>query len=147
VLLDEEFLYAYEHGIVIKCCDGVTRRFYPRIFTYSADYPEKYGRKLDRQYTSLIVSNRVLIASIRNLGRCPCPRCLIPLSQAKDLGTKSDILQRRSLIRTNTQIRQENVAAARQLIYERNYAVDNVHVNALLKDESLVPTSVCELLI
>jgi hypothetical protein len=41
ILLDPEFLHAYEHGIVILCCDGVTRRFYPRIFTYSADYPEK----------------------------------------------------------------------------------------------------------
>ena len=41
ILLDAEFLDAYEHGILIKCCDGITRRFYPRIFTYSADYPEK----------------------------------------------------------------------------------------------------------
>jgi Plavaka transposase len=41
ILLDDDFLNAYEHGIVIKCCDGEWRRFYPRIFTYSADYPEK----------------------------------------------------------------------------------------------------------
>ncbi|KAG1824024.1 hypothetical protein EV424DRAFT_1321096 [Suillus variegatus] len=41
ILLDDEFLEAYEHGIVICCCDGIKRRFYPRIFTYSADYPEK----------------------------------------------------------------------------------------------------------
>ena len=40
-LLDEHFLHAYEHGIVITCCDGITRHFYPRIFMYSADYPEK----------------------------------------------------------------------------------------------------------
>jgi hypothetical protein len=40
-LLDDEFIEAYTHGIVIKCCDGITRRFYPRLFTYSADYPEK----------------------------------------------------------------------------------------------------------
>jgi hypothetical protein len=42
ILLDDEFLEAYEHGVVIKCCDGIKRRFYPRILTYSADYPEKY---------------------------------------------------------------------------------------------------------
>jgi hypothetical protein len=42
ILLDEDFLHAYKHGIVITCCDGIRRRFYPRIFTYSADYPEKY---------------------------------------------------------------------------------------------------------
>jgi hypothetical protein len=41
-ILDDEFLEAYEHGIVIECCDGVKRRFYLRIFTYSADYTEKY---------------------------------------------------------------------------------------------------------
>jgi hypothetical protein len=41
VLLDDEFLEAYEHRIVILCCDNIQRRFYPRIFTYSADYPEK----------------------------------------------------------------------------------------------------------
>jgi len=41
ILLDDDFLAAYDHGILIQCHDGVTRRLYPRIFTYSADYPEK----------------------------------------------------------------------------------------------------------
>lgn len=41
-LLDNEFLEAYVHGVVIECCDGVKRRFYLRIFIYSADYPEKF---------------------------------------------------------------------------------------------------------
>jgi hypothetical protein len=41
IILDDEFLEAWMHGIVITCCDGIQRRFYPRIFTYSADYPEK----------------------------------------------------------------------------------------------------------
>lgn len=40
-LLDSAFLEAYEHGIAIKCCDGMERLFYLRIFAYSADYPEK----------------------------------------------------------------------------------------------------------
>jgi Plavaka transposase len=41
IILDDEFLEAYRHGVVITCLDGIKRRFYPRIFTYSADYPEK----------------------------------------------------------------------------------------------------------
>jgi hypothetical protein len=41
-LLDKDFLLAYRHGIVLKCADGVFRRVFPRLFTYSADYPEKY---------------------------------------------------------------------------------------------------------
>ena len=40
-LIDDEFVYAWEHGTVISCGDGILRRFYPCIFTYSADYPEK----------------------------------------------------------------------------------------------------------
>jgi hypothetical protein len=43
ILLDDEFLEAYEHGIVVECLDGIKRRFYPRILTYSADYKEKYA--------------------------------------------------------------------------------------------------------
>ena len=41
ILLNEEFVMAYQHGIVILCCDGIKWRFYPCIFMYSADYPEK----------------------------------------------------------------------------------------------------------
>jgi hypothetical protein len=40
-LLDDEFVHCYKHGFAMECLDGVWRRFYPRIFTYSADYPEK----------------------------------------------------------------------------------------------------------
>lgn len=40
-LLDADFMEAYEHGIVIEWPDGTFRRVYPRVFTYSADYPEK----------------------------------------------------------------------------------------------------------
>ena len=42
LLLDSDFMHGYEHGIVIQFADGIQRRVFPRIFTYSADYPEKY---------------------------------------------------------------------------------------------------------
>jgi hypothetical protein len=41
IILDSDFVSAYRHGLVVDCLDGIMRRFYPRIFTYSADYPEK----------------------------------------------------------------------------------------------------------
>ena len=41
ILLDNEFVEAYRDGIVVQCYDGIYRRVFPRIFTYSADYPEK----------------------------------------------------------------------------------------------------------
>lgn len=46
VLLDDDFVNTYKHGTVITCYDGVKRRVFPRIFTYSADYPEKYAHHI-----------------------------------------------------------------------------------------------------
>ncbi|KAG5634505.1 hypothetical protein H0H81_001708 [Sphagnurus paluster] len=40
-LLDDDFIHAYKYGMVIKCTDGIEHHVYPRLFTYSADYPEK----------------------------------------------------------------------------------------------------------
>jgi hypothetical protein len=53
ILLNDAFVEAYEHGIVIECGDGHARRFYPRIFAYMADYPEKYViRATESDYNS-----------------------------------------------------------------------------------------------
>ncbi|KAF8833568.1 hypothetical protein BDN67DRAFT_992818 [Paxillus ammoniavirescens] len=93
-LLDDEFIYAYAHGIVLTCCDGVKHRLFPRIFTYLADYPKN----------------------------------------------EIDVLQQRILARRDTEERHEKVSAARKLIYEQQYVVDTPQVEALLKNESLVPT-------
>jgi hypothetical protein len=41
ILLDDDFINACKHGVVIECPDGIFRRFFFRLFTYSADYPEK----------------------------------------------------------------------------------------------------------
>jgi hypothetical protein len=41
IIIDDDFLMAYSHGVAIKCADSIERRFYLRLFTYSADYPEK----------------------------------------------------------------------------------------------------------
>lgn len=40
-LFDAEFVEAWTNGLVVDCIDGIKRRVYPRIFTWSADYPEK----------------------------------------------------------------------------------------------------------
>lgn len=46
LLLSVEFLHAYVHGLLVVCHDGMTRRLFPRFFTYAADYPEKCARCL-----------------------------------------------------------------------------------------------------
>jgi hypothetical protein len=40
-LLDDEFVEAYAKGIPLLFPDGIERLVFPRILTYSADYPEK----------------------------------------------------------------------------------------------------------
>ncbi|KAI9445895.1 hypothetical protein H4582DRAFT_2069195 [Lactarius indigo] len=90
VILDDEFMDAYAHGIPFDFQDGIKRRvycyvqvgltpvernIYPRIFTYSADYPKKF------------------------LGKHPCPRCVVEKDQIAELGTKVDIKRRKRLAR------------------------------------------------
>jgi hypothetical protein len=41
LLMDDDFMHAYVHGHLFRLVDGITRVFFPRFFTYSADYPEK----------------------------------------------------------------------------------------------------------
>jgi len=143
ILLDEEFLVAYQHGIVIECCDGVMRRFYPCILTYSADYKEKHAGFICCFTTDFLTNLcRIIIASIRDLGSCPCPRCLIPFSLVPDMGTANDMKLRKSLARVDNEERRHKVQMARQLIYNKRYVVNSKVVEGILKKESLVPTTV-----
>ena len=77
ILLDNDFIQAYKNSIVVKCFDRITRRVYPRIFTYSADYPEKWV-SLACLLTGYWMVWRVILATIQDKGLCPCPCCLIP---------------------------------------------------------------------
>ncbi|KAF9455142.1 hypothetical protein BDZ94DRAFT_1380273, partial [Collybia nuda] len=122
-ILDDEFMEAYMHGVVIQCPDGLYRRFYLRLFTYSADYPEK-----------------ILLASTRNLGSCPCPRCEIQLSKVHNVGMAMDRKQRTTKARIDNASQREIIAKARKLIYQEGYLVNSAQVERLLKPQSLVPT-------
>ncbi|KAJ3542068.1 hypothetical protein NMY22_g3642 [Coprinellus aureogranulatus] len=122
VMFDDEFMHAYEHGIVIVCADGIKRRFYPRILTYSADYPEK-----------------VSLAGIKNLGACPCTRCAVQLKHTHRLGMVSDRRNRVRLVRVDDDQRRDDVEKARAWIHESHYGLTNDRVENLLNDRSLVP--------
>ena len=101
------------------------------------------GRALSHVYVRLLkTGHRVLIANIRNLGQCPCPRCLIPKVKFQEVATENDILQCAILARCDTEERREKISSARQLIYEGQYVIDTPRVETLLKPESLVPTVV-----
>ncbi|KAI0057240.1 hypothetical protein BV25DRAFT_1812761 [Artomyces pyxidatus] len=124
IMLDDEFVHAYRHGMIVDCIDGIRRRIYPRIFVYSADYPEK-----------------VLIATIRDKGRCPCPRCLITFDKIPELGSAADRDLRATNIRYDDALRRQAVEDARDLIYRDGYVVNSERVDNLLKAQSMIPTT------
>ncbi|KZV87861.1 hypothetical protein EXIGLDRAFT_571190, partial [Exidia glandulosa HHB12029] len=120
ILLDDEFIEAYEWGMEVDCADGVRRLLFPRIFTYSADYPEK-----------------CIIATVKDLGRCPCPRCLITKDEIPKVGQQLDIRRRTTKARTDSARRQQRVDMARKVIEEHGIAVDSKTLDPFLGEESL----------
>ncbi|KAJ3535522.1 hypothetical protein NMY22_g6451 [Coprinellus aureogranulatus] len=114
IILDDELLKAIVEGILIECRDGVLRRFFIRIFTYSTDYPE-----------------RVLMATIKVAGDCPCVRCLIRKKDLIQMGTPQDMAFRESHPRVDSQDWRSSVAAAKAAI-NGGLAVGGKPVMALL---------------
>lgn len=78
------------------------------------------------------------------MGDYPCPRCLVPKENLKDMGTEEDMLNRINNSRVDDSNRKKKIKDARELIYAKGKpaAVDGKKVEALLKSESLVPTLV-----
>ncbi|KAG2337487.1 hypothetical protein BDR05DRAFT_978477 [Suillus weaverae] len=123
LLLDEKFMHAYVHGIIIKCSDGITRRIFPRFFTYSANYPKK-----------------VILSGIKSLGQCPCLRCLTKKTEIPLMGTKCDMkLQIRRMRKDDWKHHQE-VEDAWKLIFQLGVPVAGSCVKKILNDELLVLT-------
>ncbi|RDB25667.1 hypothetical protein Hypma_006970 [Hypsizygus marmoreus] len=124
ILLDDEFLHAYEHGLVVQCGDGITRCFYPRIFSYSADYEEK-----------------ALMATIRHMGLRPCPRCKVLKADTHLVGNIKDKRDRLNHVHVDDHPLRHHVSCACDAIYNKNFGVDSAYVKRLMKPQSLLPTS------
>ncbi|TCD63562.1 hypothetical protein EIP91_005233 [Steccherinum ochraceum] len=122
LLLDDEFMEAYEHGIILRFADGIVRRVFPRIFTYAADYPEK-----------------VLLASIRYLAKCPCPRCLVEKSKIDALGTRSD-MRTRGKGREDSERNWFHIKTVRTWIYTLGWSLLSQKIKDILDKFSGVPT-------
>ena len=138
LLSDPEFLHAYKYGIVVECADGIKRRVYPRFFTYSADYPEKYV--LSWCMSIILIWNRVLLATIRDGGLCPCPRCLTLKSKLHLMGQVPDLTYRS--VQGVRKYLHNAVKLVRSWIYTDGYGIGSSAVDAQLKETSSVPTMV-----
>jgi hypothetical protein len=142
LLLDEKFLQAYEHGMLVKCGDGIIRRVFPRLFTYSADYPERCA--CNCLFFRILISPtscRVLLACIRFLAQAPCPACLIQKAHVAAMGSKQD-MARRQHFRVDTSSVRHMISSTRSWIFERGYSTDSKMVGRVLDAMSLLPTQV-----
>ncbi|CDO77605.1 hypothetical protein BN946_scf184936.g30, partial [Trametes cinnabarina] len=124
LLLDDDFLDAYENGILVTCSDGVTRRIFPRILTYSADYPEK-----------------ILLTALKPLSKHPCPRCVVAKDEMCKAGTPADMHARRENVRTDTPALKCAIKRARKLLF-KGASLGSKRIQALLDSESLNPIEV-----
>ena len=104
--------------------------------------PEICLSRKTRQGDLTLVMTRVKIATIRNLGSSPCPRCLIKLNTVHNLGRPQDRLRRVTSARKDNLIRRAAVNTARSLIYDSGFVVDGDRVENILSNQSLVPTEV-----
>jgi len=85
---------------------------------------------------------RTLIATIKDFGTHPCPRCLVSIDQIYTLGQEDDRKRREESRRQDDVERRKKVDSARKSLYDEGYAIAGDHVDGLLKGESLVPTKV-----
>ncbi|KAG2136441.1 hypothetical protein DEU56DRAFT_710907, partial [Suillus clintonianus] len=80
-------------------------------FTYAADYPEK-----------------ILLACVKFLGRCPCPRCLVNKDKIDRLGNRADRRQREKGIRVDDRHRQSMIERVREFIFKLGRSVVSTFV-------------------
>ncbi|KAI0365931.1 hypothetical protein BV20DRAFT_953283 [Pilatotrama ljubarskyi] len=122
LLLDDEFLDAYENGILVTCGDGVVRRIFPRIFTYSADYPEK-----------------ILLTALKPLSKHPCPRCLVTHDELCEAGMPHDVDRRAGNGRFDSPGLRRDILRARKLVFNKGYALSSKRLKKYLDSGSLNP--------
>jgi hypothetical protein len=84
---------------------------------------------------------RVLLSSIRLLGKSPCPRCLIKKVEISEVGTPQD-LERRQDLRFDDKDRKRRIEKARRLMFAKGVPVTSKKIEELLSEKSLVSTRV-----
>ena len=87
-------------------------------------------------------ATRVLIATIRNLGKCPCVRCLVTKDEIHQLGLVRDFQVRTERLRLDDSHRQREVQQARKALYSGKCGVGSKAIEDLLAKKSQVPTQV-----
>jgi hypothetical protein len=85
---------------------------------------------------------RVLLATIRDNGLCPCPRCLMLKTKLDQMGRHWDLNFR---LREARKYLFDKVQQARRIVYKLGQAVAGTGVDGVLKSTSSVPVVVSAL--
>ena len=85
---------------------------------------------------------RALLATIKCLGRNPCPRCLVQKEDISLVGTNTDITTCNHHLQTNNDTMQQKVERACKLIFTEGLGIKSHQIGKILKDYSNVPTQV-----
>jgi len=84
----------------------------------------------------------MLIATLRNNGQCPCPRCLVKKDHIHLGGTPADTTTRTTRPRKHDHLFMDVINTARQLFNTGLRSLTSDPVERLLKPRSWVPTVV-----
>ncbi|KAI0365862.1 hypothetical protein BV20DRAFT_1027357 [Pilatotrama ljubarskyi] len=122
LLLDDAFVYAYVHGLVLLCGDDVRRRLFIRFLLYAADYPEK-----------------MLLACLKYFAKCPCPRCRINKDKIIEMGTRNDLF-RRNRVRLDDNDAIYRTEMARRWVFQDGLPLTSAYIARVLDPLSLTPT-------
>ena len=98
---------------------------------------------LHRDNTEL--RHRILLACIRYLAECPCPRCFVKKSDMRLMGTARDMKRRQTQRREDTEPVQYDINKTRSWIFEDGIAPNSTLINKVLASRSLVPLQVSSL--
>jgi hypothetical protein len=85
---------------------------------------------------------RVLLATVRFMGSCFCPRCTTTKAQIPDLGMLRDAARRERNIRKDDNAFQQDARTAYKAIYTDGYGPNSRYIERLLGKKSYVPTKV-----
>ena len=95
-------------------------------------------------YTSrrlLIFNYRALIAALKPLANCLCPRCLTQKNEVNEAGTTEDHDRRETLQRKDNNIVHSKIRRARKLVFGGR-SLNSERVKELLDPQSLTPVRV-----
>lgn len=83
----------------------------------------------------------MLMACLKFLAKCLCPRCLALKEDVADIGTPEDMSSRKKK-RVDCRFYHDLIAKARKLIYNKGRPLTSETVDKKLANFSLVPTRV-----